>query len=50
MDCPNQKPKWKEKKGKTRKKDTFNQETLSPIWIAKGQQFVVIEDNNGPKN
>jgi len=38
------KPKWKEKKGKTRKKDTFSQETLSPIWIAKGQQSVVLDD------
>jgi hypothetical protein len=38
------KPKWKEKKRKTQKKDTFSQETLSPKWIAKGQQSVVIED------
>ncbi len=40
------KPKWKEKKGKPWKKYTFSQDqgTLSPTWIAKGQQSVVIED------
>ncbi len=42
MERPNQS--GKKKKGKTRKKDTFSQETLSPIWIAKGQQSVVIDD------